>query len=441
MHAPTDSFSVRLDVVIRPCREADLPALEWFGLFTPHRPLIRSVFEQQERGDALMLVAEVNGASSGQLWVDLAQRRSEHVAEIWAVRVMPCLQGHGIGARLVAAAETTLLERGYRRVELTVEIDNPGARRVYERLGYALERTRPAADAPGAPDRGERLQWVLAKDLRPAPPIGIRWTMGDVSERGFEALRLSIWGAWKVFGPSAAYAVCVNTVSASEARQRTGALPAGVSWHEVTRELPEFLSHVFGRDMAEGVAWKLAPLRLFPHHYEISMDNDCILWEMPGTLRTWIASAGREECLLAEDVKRCYGQFDALCPPQPCNAGIRGMPPGFDLEAALRGAIARQADNTRGGVSYRSELDEQGLQTVALSLASPLRLVQLDEVSVCSPFPPHLPELGRCGAHFVGLNARHIPWDYHDRPADTWMGEHWQRHRPQLFRHTGTPAL
>ena len=42
-----------------------------------------------------------------------------------------------------------------------------------------------------------------------------------------------------------------------------------------------------------------------------------------------------------------------------------------------------------------------------------------------------------CGAS--GLNARHIAWAYYDRPADAWMTDHWERHRPALDERTGTP--
>src|SRR4051794_11868036 len=71
--------------------------------------------------------------------------------------------------------------------------------------------------------------------------IGVRWTLGDVGDRGFEALRLSIWGARKVFGPDAGCAVCVNTIPVEEARRRTGDVPGDVVWHDATGDLPEFL--------------------------------------------------------------------------------------------------------------------------------------------------------------------------------------------------------
>ena len=87
-------------------------------------------------------------------------------------------------------------------------------------------------------------------------------------------------------------------------------------------------------------------------------------------------------------------------------------------------------------VLLESELDEQGLQIAALSLDKPPLVVTLEEVTICSPFHPHIPHLGRCGAHFVGINARHIPWSYYGQPA-TELRQHWQEHRAELYRRVG----
>jgi hypothetical protein len=43
--------------------------------------------------------------------------------------------------------------------------------------------------------------------------LGVRWTVGDASPRGFEALRLSIWGAGRLFGTATTYVVCVNGIA------------------------------------------------------------------------------------------------------------------------------------------------------------------------------------------------------------------------------------
>ena len=68
-----------------------------------------------------------------------------------------------------------------------------------------------------------------------ARALGVRWTIGDVSDEGFAALQLSIWGAWRVFGPAAAYRVYVNTVPLGEARARTGRVPRPVEWGRAER--------------------------------------------------------------------------------------------------------------------------------------------------------------------------------------------------------------
>jgi hypothetical protein len=75
-----------------------------------------------------------------------------------------------------------------------------------------------------------------------------------------------------------------------------------------------------------------------------------------------------------------------------------------------------------------SELDEQGLQVAAASVFSSPEVVAIDDVSICSPFPPHSSELGRCGAHFCGLNVRHFPWTREGRYAEDWIRENWLRH-------------
>jgi len=268
--------------------------------------------------------------------------------------------------------------------------------------------------------------------------IGVRWTIGNVSERGFESLRLSLWGAWRTFGADAVYAVCVNGLSPVEAQRRTGAPPpCPIQWIAADELIPGFIRQQLDPGMAEGVAWKLAPLRLFPDAWELSLDNDCILWELPQALRDRLyGSAGGGA--LAEDVRACFGVLSHLCPNEPRNAGIRLLPPAFNLEAALRNVLS--APGLPPPPLLKSELDEQGLQTAAMQYAAPLSVVSTDEVTICSPFHPNQQHLGRCGAHFIGLNMSHTPWSYYDRPADEWKAEHWDRHLPELCCRVGLPS-
>lgn len=266
--------------------------------------------------------------------------------------------------------------------------------------------------------------------------IGVRWTIGNVSDRGWEALRLSIWGMYRLLGPAAGYAVSVNGLSRPDARQKAGRLPDGVQWIEA-RDVPSFIRAHLDTGMAEGVGWKFSPLHVFPDRYELSLDNDCILWELPEAIHRWIEGADDTLCVFAEDVARCVGQFSDLCGPEPRNAGIRGIPPGFDLEGNFRALLAEKARRDGKPLVLTSEQDEQGLQAAMVERFGSPRIVRVEEVSICSPFPPHLPHLGRCGAHFVGTNARRLPWEYEGRNGVEYLHDHWLRHRETLYRNVG----
>jgi ribosomal protein S18 acetylase RimI-like enzyme len=166
----TTHYIIPLAVTIRRCAEQDLPALEWYGLFSGHREIIRSAYDAQCRGDGQMLVADVNGFPAGQVWIDLARYRAQRIGVLWAVRVYPFLCSLGIGRRLVEVAEQRLRALGYVGAELGVERDNRAARRLYERLGYVVEREARVAFSytppwGNAPVTEELDQLVMRKRL------------------------------------------------------------------------------------------------------------------------------------------------------------------------------------------------------------------------------------------------------------------------------------
>ena len=164
-----DEFGIKLDVRVRLCVEDDLPQLEWFGLFTEHREIIESAFARQARGDNLMLLAELNRFPIGQVWIDLAKRRYRECALLWAMRVLPPLQGQGIGSRLLRSAERVIRARGFPAVEVGAERSNPAARRFYERQGYrvigAEQETYSYTSPWGVPITVRLDEWVLRKTL------------------------------------------------------------------------------------------------------------------------------------------------------------------------------------------------------------------------------------------------------------------------------------
>jgi hypothetical protein len=64
-------------------------------------------------------------------------------------------------------------------------------------------------------------------------------------------------------------------------------------------------------------------------------------------------------------------------------------------------------------------------------------VVSINDVSICSPFPPHRRDLGRCGAHFCGLNTRHYPWQLEGRYAEEWIEDQWRQHLPTVRARLG----
>lgn len=148
---------VELEITFRPCRESDLRMLEWGPAYRSHRRAIERAFEGHRRGDNPMLVADVRGFPVAQIWIDLARREDEGVAILGALRVIPGLQRLGIGRRLVRMAERIAYECGFSRAEIGVEHDSPGARRLYEQLGYVHAGEEERVIEPERPD-GERVR-------------------------------------------------------------------------------------------------------------------------------------------------------------------------------------------------------------------------------------------------------------------------------------------
>ncbi|MED3654953.1 GNAT family N-acetyltransferase [Heyndrickxia sporothermodurans] len=56
------------------------------------------------------------------------------------VSVVPDFQGRGIGTFLIQSVEQVAKDKGFTRVSLNVAEDNPGAKRLYEKLGYMKEK-------------------------------------------------------------------------------------------------------------------------------------------------------------------------------------------------------------------------------------------------------------------------------------------------------------
>jgi GNAT superfamily N-acetyltransferase len=126
---------------IRPGSAADLAALvaaleerHWFS----------ERLDRQQQGGGVVLVAWLDGRPVGDVYLDCepakepeVRRHLPGVPVLDHLEVLGPLWGRGIGTALIRAAEDTARQLGHERIALGVGLDNPKARQLYERLGYA----------------------------------------------------------------------------------------------------------------------------------------------------------------------------------------------------------------------------------------------------------------------------------------------------------------
>jgi len=123
-------------ITIRPMEAPDVEALAG-ALGWPHSG-IRARWVDAEAGRREIFVAEYEGGVAGSVSVNMHPEAPDEL-HLFALDVSPLLQRRGIGTALVGAVEDEAARRGMRRVWLDVGVENPDARRLYERLGYAVE--------------------------------------------------------------------------------------------------------------------------------------------------------------------------------------------------------------------------------------------------------------------------------------------------------------
>ena len=128
-------------VEIRRAVDGDLAAL--VSSFQ-QRDFFADALARQRDGRGVLLVAWLDGRPVGDVYVSLEsasaapiRARLPGVPQLGHLEVLSTLWRQGIGTALIQAAEDAARRLGHRRVTLSVGLDNPGAQRLYEGLGYA----------------------------------------------------------------------------------------------------------------------------------------------------------------------------------------------------------------------------------------------------------------------------------------------------------------
>jgi len=146
---------------IRPASADDLAPL--VAVFGSGRRFFADCLARQGDGGGVLLVAWLDGSPVGDVFLSLGpadepevRRHLPGVPILVHLEVLGLLQRRGIGTALVRAAEDVARRLGHDRIALGVGLDNPGARRLYERLGYRDWGHRPVVISwqehrPGSP--------------------------------------------------------------------------------------------------------------------------------------------------------------------------------------------------------------------------------------------------------------------------------------------------
>jgi len=137
------TITLEMPVALRLATFSDLPKLEWFGQYAHFRALFRRTYQEQLQKRRMMLVADCNNFPIGHIFLQLSESE-QRIADgrrrvyLYSLRVMEMFQHHGIGTRLILEAEILAAEQGFTWTTIAAALDNPRARRLYERLGYRV---------------------------------------------------------------------------------------------------------------------------------------------------------------------------------------------------------------------------------------------------------------------------------------------------------------
>ncbi len=167
------ALTLRLSIVFRLAERSDLPKLEWNGEYVHFRRVFHQTFEEQRAGRRLMLLADLNNYPVGQIFVQLDSPDGWHNGQrgyLYSLRVIEPLRSQGIGTVLIREAERILIDHDYDVVSIAAAKDNLRARRLYERLGYAVAYEDDGrwqyVDHQGYTRHVVEPCWILEKNLK-----------------------------------------------------------------------------------------------------------------------------------------------------------------------------------------------------------------------------------------------------------------------------------
>lgn len=216
----------------------------------------------------------------------------------------------------------------------------------------------------------------------------VRWTVGNTNKLGMDCLGRSVRAWRRLYREQFDMAICHNNMTERQLAELLKLDVELIDQHGFTDRL------TLKPPRRRNPCWKLYPPRLRPDAHEIIIDNDVLLRRHLPAVEELLV---RNQMFVTEGIFRSYGQFEAVVPDNiKINTGMYGLPPGYDLGGKVNGVL-------KSGLiqKWEGHLDEQGL-LASVFAKDGAKMARLSDISVLDPRLPY--GMGKCGAHFVGLN-------------------------------------
>lgn len=150
-----------MELEVRPCSRSDLRTLEGKGVAPRELGLVESRYAWQKLGDAVQLLAWIEGEYVGRATLLMRSKYSsvqDLIGEIPEVNALEAsLRGRGVGTALLDEAERQATQFGATAIGLAVEPSNASAIRLYAHRGFVEWQHGTVVDSWNEVDEGGKL--------------------------------------------------------------------------------------------------------------------------------------------------------------------------------------------------------------------------------------------------------------------------------------------
>lgn len=121
------------NIEIKPMTIEDVDIMPWKN-GERHLEYMREAIKRSETNVIDFLSIWLDGQIAGYGGIDY--EKEQEAGYMWMLTVNPKYRSQGLGTKLIDALEKQVRQRGLNSVKLSVEVINPKAKALYERLGY-----------------------------------------------------------------------------------------------------------------------------------------------------------------------------------------------------------------------------------------------------------------------------------------------------------------